>query len=63
MSGAAASTPRHISSTPAARYAKPFPPRPSPPPENEIEETFLKGSGPGGQKIVCVSVLRRGRPS
>ncbi|KAI5924276.1 hypothetical protein F4810DRAFT_664611 [Camillea tinctor] len=28
-----------------------FPPRPKPPPEHEIEESFLKGSGPGGQKI------------
>ncbi|KAI0884473.1 RF-1 domain-containing protein [Annulohypoxylon maeteangense] len=28
-----------------------FPPRPKPPPEEEIEESFLKGSGPGGQKI------------
>ncbi|KKA26901.1 hypothetical protein TD95_002135 [Thielaviopsis punctulata] len=30
---------------------KQMPPRPKPPPENEIEESFLKGSGPGGQKI------------
>jgi hypothetical protein len=29
-----------------------YPSRPKPPPEEEIEETFLKGSGPGGQKIV-----------
>ncbi|SPQ21082.1 f372da8b-f85a-42b2-9f70-eb2013cc1d46 [Thermothielavioides terrestris] len=28
-----------------------MPPRPAPPPESEIEETFIKGSGPGGQKI------------
>ncbi|KAI0379881.1 RF-1 domain-containing protein [Hypomontagnella monticulosa] len=28
-----------------------MPPRPKPPPEEEIEESFLKGSGPGGQKI------------
>ncbi|PHH53772.1 putative peptide chain release factor-like protein, mitochondrial [Ceratocystis fimbriata CBS 114723] len=28
-----------------------LPPRPKPPPESEIEESFLKGSGPGGQKI------------
>ncbi|KAI1812885.1 RF-1 domain-containing protein [Poronia punctata] len=28
-----------------------LPPRPKPPPEDEIEESFLKGSGPGGQKI------------
>ncbi|CAJ2508022.1 Uu.00g092080.m01.CDS01 [Anthostomella pinea] len=28
-----------------------MPPRPKPPPADEIEESFLKGSGPGGQKI------------
>ncbi|ROV87491.1 hypothetical protein VMCG_10512 [Cytospora schulzeri] len=28
-----------------------FPPRPRPPPEEEITEAYLKGSGPGGQKI------------
>ncbi|KAI0201095.1 RF-1 domain-containing protein [Astrocystis sublimbata] len=28
-----------------------LPPRPKPPPESELEESFLKGSGPGGQKI------------
>ncbi|EMR61664.1 putative peptidyl-trna hydrolase domain protein [Eutypa lata UCREL1] len=28
-----------------------LPPRPKPPPDSEIEESFLKGSGPGGQKI------------
>ncbi|KAI1391231.1 RF-1 domain-containing protein [Hypoxylon trugodes] len=28
-----------------------MPPRPKPPPDEEIEESFLKGSGPGGQKI------------
>lgn len=32
---------------------KQMPSRPKPPPETEIEESFLKGSGPGGQKIVC----------
>ncbi|KAI3324978.1 hypothetical protein HD806DRAFT_462184 [Xylariaceae sp. AK1471] len=31
--------------------SKNLPPRPKPPPEHEIEEAFLKGSGPGGQKI------------
>ncbi|KAF2966841.1 hypothetical protein GQX73_g6740 [Xylaria multiplex] len=31
--------------------SKHLPPRPKPPPEDEIEESFLKGSGPGGQKI------------
>ncbi|KAK4460862.1 RF-1 domain-containing protein [Cladorrhinum samala] len=28
-----------------------LPARPKPPPDSEIEESFLKGSGPGGQKI------------
>ncbi|KAI1738476.1 RF-1 domain-containing protein [Xylaria scruposa] len=31
--------------------SKNLPPRPKPPPEEDIEESFLKGSGPGGQKI------------
>ncbi|KAM5342520.1 hypothetical protein ACJ41O_013486 [Fusarium nematophilum] len=31
--------------------AKALPPRPKPPPESEIEESYVKGSGPGGQKI------------
>lgn len=29
-----------------------MPTRPKPPPDSEIEESYLKGSGPGGQKIV-----------
>jgi hypothetical protein len=36
---------------------KQMPPRPKPPPEEEIEESFLKGSGPGGQKIVGQSLI------
>ncbi|KAI0546850.1 RF-1 domain-containing protein [Xylaria curta] len=53
-----------LSSRPAARSfsttnnppllktsSKNLPPRPKPPPEEDIEESFLKGSGPGGQKI------------
>ena len=32
-----------------------MPPRPKPPPESDIHEVFLKGSGPGGQKIVCAT--------
>lgn len=28
-----------------------MPRRPAPPPETELDESFLKGSGPGGQKI------------
>lgn len=31
---------------------KPMPPRPGPVDEDEFTEVFLKGSGPGGQKIV-----------
>jgi hypothetical protein len=34
-----------------------LPPRPKPPPDDEIEESFLKGSGPGGQKIVMPHIL------
>jgi protein subunit release factor B len=29
-----------------------MPPRPKPPPEEDMEEYFIHGSGPGGQKIV-----------
>ncbi|KAI1096939.1 peptidyl-tRNA hydrolase domain protein [Rostrohypoxylon terebratum] len=35
----------------SAPLLKQLMPRPKPPPETEIEESFLKGSGPGGQKI------------
>ena len=31
---------------------KAMPPRPKPPSDDELDESFLKGSGPGGQKIV-----------
>ncbi|KIL91060.1 polypeptide chain release factor [Fusarium avenaceum] len=37
--------------TTSAYLAKALPPRPKPPPESEIEESYVKGSGPGGQKI------------
>jgi len=40
-------------STTARQLQRQMPSRPKPPPEDEIEEAFLKGSGPGGQKIVC----------
>ncbi|KAG5928023.1 hypothetical protein E4U42_001405 [Claviceps africana] len=40
---------RAFTCTPATPKA--LPPRPKPPPDAEIEESFLKGSGPGGQKI------------
>lgn len=36
----------------AANTLKQLPPRPKVD-EAHIEEAFLKGSGPGGQKIVC----------
>ncbi|KAK4043047.1 RF-1 domain-containing protein [Parachaetomium inaequale] len=39
-----------FTTSPAANL-KQLPPRPKHPPESEIEESFLKGSGPGGQKI------------
>ncbi|KAK1482515.1 RF-1 domain-containing protein [Colletotrichum cuscutae] len=32
-----------------------MPPRPKPPPDSDIEESYLKGSGPGGQKIDLAS--------
>lgn len=38
--------------TSVAANLKQLPPRPKHPPESEIEESYLKGSGPGGQKIV-----------
>ncbi|KAH6892228.1 RF-1 domain-containing protein [Thelonectria olida] len=37
--------------TSPATLVKALPPRPKPPPESEIEEFYVKGSGPGGQKI------------
>lgn len=47
-----------IATTPA-KWAKKMPDKPKPPPEDEFTEVFLKGSGPGGQKIVraCQSLL------
>ncbi|RDL35154.1 uncharacterized protein BP5553_07085 [Venustampulla echinocandica] len=35
----------------SAKCGKKMPDRPKPPPEEEFTEVFLKGSGPGGQKI------------
>ncbi|KAI8965732.1 RF-1 domain-containing protein [Daldinia sp. FL1419] len=40
-----------FSASPSLLKNTTLPPRPKPPPEEEIEESFLKGSGPGGQKI------------
>ncbi len=48
--------PRPLSTT-AFHLAKSLPSRPKPPPDSEIEESFLKGSGPGGQKIVRAAAL------
>ncbi|KLU88815.1 peptidyl-tRNA hydrolase domain-containing protein [Magnaporthiopsis poae ATCC 64411] len=37
--------------TTASPWQKQMPARPKPPPDSELEESYLKGSGPGGQKI------------
>jgi len=42
---------RNITTTPM-RNVKKMPDRPAPISEDEFTESFLKGSGPGGQKIV-----------
>ncbi|KAK4646518.1 hypothetical protein QC761_211210 [Podospora bellae-mahoneyi] len=52
----AVAIPAHFHTTPPNQNKKTIsrkqmPSRPKPPPESEIEESFLKGSGPGGQKI------------
>lgn len=39
-----------------------LPARPTPPPEDDIEEAFVKGSGPGGQKIVTSPFPPRSKP-
>lgn len=36
----------------ATALQKSMPSRPPHPPDSELEESYLKGSGPGGQKIV-----------
>ncbi|KAF3064646.1 hypothetical protein GL218_02282 [Daldinia childiae] len=46
-----ASRPSNFSTSPPLLKNTNLPPRPKPPPEEDIEESFLKGSGPGGQKI------------
>ncbi|KAM0287415.1 hypothetical protein ACHAQH_000365 [Verticillium albo-atrum] len=38
-------------STSLPTQKQPMPQRPKPPPDSDIEENYLKGSGPGGQKI------------
>jgi hypothetical protein len=45
-------TPRGIAAS-SAPWARKMPDRPPPVSEAEFTEAFLKGSGPGGQKIVC----------
>ncbi|GKU02981.1 peptidyl-trna hydrolase protein [Fusarium langsethiae] len=44
-------SPTHTFTSTSIYLAKALPPRPKPPPESEIEESYVKGSGPGGQKI------------
>ena len=44
---------RGLSAT-VSQLKKKMPDRPKPPPEKEFTEVFLHGSGPGGQKIVCI---------
>ncbi|KAI4598921.1 hypothetical protein KJ359_002336 [Pestalotiopsis sp. 9143b] len=44
------SSPFSTTPSPLKKHTQ-LPPRPSPPPDSEIDESFLKGSGPGGQKI------------
>lgn len=44
-------------SCPALLAATRYPPRPKPPPEHEFTEVYLKGTGPGGQKIVCPHIV------
>jgi hypothetical protein len=43
--------------------AKKMPDRPPLVDESEFTEAFLKGSGPGGQKIVCYSSRKSPLPS
>ncbi|KAL8402190.1 hypothetical protein RB596_008810 [Gaeumannomyces avenae] len=43
--------PRRPLSTTAPPWQKQMPARPKPPPDSDLEESYLKGSGPGGQKI------------
>jgi hypothetical protein len=45
------SSPFHTTARGAKKNRTPLPPRPAPPPEHEFTEVYLKGSGPGGQKI------------
>ncbi|KAI0138407.1 RF-1 domain-containing protein [Pestalotiopsis sp. NC0098] len=47
---ATSSSPFSTTPSPPKKHTQ-LPPRPSPPPDSEIDESFLKGSGPGGQKI------------
>lgn len=47
---ATSSSPFSTTPSPPKKHTQ-LPPRPPPPPDSEIDESFLKGSGPGGQKI------------
>lgn len=43
---------RTLATTPSLYKKTPqYPPKPRPPPDTDLDESFLKGSGPGGQKI------------
>ncbi|KAK7966721.1 uncharacterized protein PG986_000998 [Apiospora aurea] len=43
---------RALSTTPSLQKKTPqYPPKPQLPPDSDLDESFLKGSGPGGQKI------------
>ena len=43
---------RTLATTPSLHKKTPqYPPKPRPPPDTDLDESFLKGSGPGGQKI------------
>ena len=57
---ASPSLPRFLYTSPP--LSKALPPRPKPPPDAEIEESYLKGSGPGGQKIVWQSPVLKQVP-
>ena len=46
----------------AAARARKMPDRPPLVHEDEFTESFLKGSGPGGQKIVCVEIIESRGP-
>lgn len=48
---------RRSIATTSLRQVKKMPDRPGPIAEEEFTESFLKGSGPGGQKIVSAKMI------